>query len=66
MPTLVDLTQEIYHDQPVYHTHQKTVMWTDSSYEAVEHQLRKRLGGDDPPFTFETRALLLCDHGPTT
>jgi len=65
MATYVDLTQEIYHDQPVYHTHQKTAMWTDSSHESVERQLRKRLGGDDPPFTFETRSLLLCDHGPT-
>lgn len=64
MAELVDLAQEIYHDQPVYHTHQKTAMWTDTSHEESERMFRQELG-EDPPFTFETRALLLCDHGPT-
>ena len=64
MPEFVDLTQEIYHNHPVYHTHQQTAMWTDSSFEEIDHLIRKDLG-EDPPFTFETKAILLCDHGPT-
>ena len=64
MPELIDLTQEIYHDHPVYHTHQQTAIWTDTSHEESEHMFRKELG-EDPPFTFETQAILLCDHGPT-
>jgi kynurenine formamidase len=64
MPEFVDLTQEIYHDHPVYHTHQQTAIWTDTSHEETEHMFRKELGRE-PPFTFETQAILLCDHGPT-
>jgi len=64
MPTFVDLSQDIYDGQPVYHTHQKTVMWTDTSYEDSRHAFEKQLG-HEPPFSFETRAMLLCDHGPT-
>ena len=64
MPEFVDLSQEIYDGQPVYHTHQKTVMWTDTSFEDAEYMLEKELG-HEPPFTFETRAIMLCDHGPT-
>lgn len=64
MPQFVDLSQEIYHDQPVYHTHQKTVMWTDTSHEDSRYALEQELGRE-PPFTFETNAILLCDHGPT-
>lgn len=64
MPELVDLTQEIYHNHPVYHAHQQTAIWTDTSYGEAEHMFRKELG-EDPPFTFETKAILLCDHGPT-
>jgi kynurenine formamidase len=64
MVELIDLSQEIYEGQPVYHTHQDTVMWTDTSHEDVAHMLEKELG-EEPDFTFETRGLLLCDHGPT-
>lgn len=64
MPEYVDLAQPIYDGQPVYHTHQKTVVWTDSSHEEIRATLEAELG-EDPPFTFETRGLLLCDHGPT-
>lgn len=64
MAEFIDLTQEIYHGQPVYHTHQKTAMWTDTSHEDTEHMFGEELGRD-PPFTFETNAILLCDHGPT-
>lgn len=64
MAELIDLAQEIYDNHPVYHTHQKTVMWTDTSHEDTEHMFEQELGSE-PPFTFETRGLLLCDHGPT-
>lgn len=64
MAELIDLAQEIYHNQPVYHTHQKTVMWTDTSHEESKKMFENELE-EEPPFTFETRALLLCDHGPT-
>lgn len=64
MPEFVDLAQEIYDGHPVYHTHQKTVIWTDTSHEDTEHMFGEALG-EDPPFTFETRGMLLCDHGPT-
>lgn len=64
MPELIDLSQEIYHDQPVYHTHQKTAMWTDTSHEESRRMFENELE-EEPPFTFETRALLMCDHGPT-
>lgn len=64
MGEIIDLSQEIYEGQPVYHTHQDTVMWTDTSHEDIAHMLEKELG-HEPEFTFETRGLLLCDHGPT-
>ena len=64
MTELVDLSQEIYTKQPVYHTHADTVIWTDTSHEDTEHLFRTQLGGD-PPFTFESSVIQLCDHGPT-
>lgn len=64
MPEYIDLAQPIYDGHPVYHTHQKTVMWTDTSHDDVAAMLEQELG-EEPPFTFETRGLLLCDHGPT-
>jgi kynurenine formamidase len=64
MVELIDLAQEIYQNQPVYHTHQQTAIWTDTAHEESRHMFEQELG-EDPPFTFETRALLLCDHGPT-
>lgn len=64
MGEIIDLSQEIYEGQPVYHTHQDTVTWTDTSHEDIAYILEKELG-HEPEFTFETRGLLLCDHGPT-
>lgn len=64
MVTFVDLAQEIYENHPVYHTHQKTVLWTDTSHEEVAHLFGNEVDGE-PPFTFETNSLLLCEHGPT-
>ncbi|MFC7157794.1 cyclase family protein [Halomarina halobia] len=64
MVDIVDLAQPIYSGHPVYHTHQKTQIWTDTSHEDTAHVFSRELG-HEPPFTFETNALLLCDHGPT-
>jgi len=64
MPEYIDLAQPIYDGHPVYHTHQKTVVWTDTSHEDSEYLLEAELG-EEPPFTFETRGMMLCDHGPT-
>lgn len=65
MNRFVDLSQEIYTKQPVYHTHADTVIWTDTSHEDTEHLFREQLDGDDPPFTFESSVIQMCDHGPT-
>ncbi|MGB7912561.1 MAG: cyclase family protein [Desulfobaccales bacterium] len=55
---IIDLSQEIYTGMPVYPGHLKTVIWTHLSHE----ECRRQLGTD---FSYETRGLLLCDHGPT-
>ena len=55
---LIDLTQEIYQGMPVYPGHLKTVIWTHMSHE----ECRRMLGTG---FSYETRGILLCDHGPT-
>ena len=55
---IVDLSQEIYSGMPVYPGHLKTVVWTHLSHEECE----KALGTG---FSYETRGLLMCDHGPT-
>lgn len=65
MAEIIDLSQEIYTKHPVYHTHSDTVIWTDMSHADSEHMLRKQLNGDNPPFTFETNVIQMCDHGPT-
>jgi kynurenine formamidase len=55
---IVDLSQEIYQGMPVYPGHLKTVVWTHLSHEECQRQL-----GTD--FSYETRGILICDHGPT-
>jgi len=55
---IIDLSQEIYQGMPVYPGHLKTVIWTHLSHEECQRQL----GGD---FSYETRGIMLCDHGPT-
>ena len=55
---IIDLSQEIYQGMPVYPRHLKTIVWTHLSHE----ECRRQLGGD---FSYETRGILLCDHGPT-
>jgi kynurenine formamidase len=55
---IIDLSQEIYTGMPVYPGHMKTVVWTHLSHEECQRQL-----GTD--FSYETRGILMCDHGPT-
>lgn len=55
---IIDLSQEIYTGMPVYPGHLKTVIWTHLSHE----ECRRQLGTG---FSYETRGILFCDHGPT-
>jgi len=55
---IIDLTQEIYQGMPVYPGHLKTVIWTHLSHEECQRQL-------GTGFSYETRGIMFCDHGPT-
>ena len=55
---VIDLSQEIYQGMPVYPGHLKTVIWTHLSHEECQRQL-------GTGFSYETRGIMLCDHGPT-
>ena len=55
---IIDLSQEIYQDMPVYPGHLKTVVWTHLSHEECKRQL-------GTGFSYETRGIMFCDHGPT-
>ncbi len=56
--TIIDLSQEIYTDMPVYPGHAKTVVWEHMSHEDSGRQL-------GTGFSYKTSGLMLCDHGPT-
>jgi len=55
---IVDLTQEIYTGMPVYMGHPKTVVW-----DTHDHEETARLF--DGGFSYATKGMLFCDHGPT-
>lgn len=55
---IVDLSQEIYNGMPVYPGHLKTVIFTHMTHEECQRQL-------GTGFSYETRGILICDHGPT-
>ncbi len=55
---IVDLSQLIFQGMPVYPGHVKTVIWDHHSHEET-----RRLIGTG--FSYETRGLLMSDHGPT-
>ena len=55
---IIDLSQEIYQGMPVYPGHLKTVIWTHLSHEECGRQL-------GTGFSYETRGIMVCDHGPT-
>jgi kynurenine formamidase len=58
MPRLIDLSQEIYQGMQVYPGHLKTVVWEHQGHGETASRFE---GG----FSFQSRGLLLCDHGPT-
>jgi kynurenine formamidase len=58
MSKIIDLTQEIYQGMPVYPGHQKTIIWTHHTHEDTVKNFE---GG----FSYQSRSLLLSDHGPT-
>ncbi|MCE5206830.1 MAG: cyclase family protein, partial [Chloroflexi bacterium] len=55
---IIDLSQEIYQGMPVYPGHLKTVVWTHLSHDECKRQL-------GTGFSYETRGIMFCDHGPT-
>jgi len=55
---IIDLSQEIYTDMPVYPGHAKTVIWEHMSHE----ESRRQIGSG---FSYRTSGIMLCDHGPT-
>jgi kynurenine formamidase len=55
---IIDLSQEIYQGMPVYPGHLKTVVWTHMSHEECQRAL-------GTGFSYETRGIMFCDHGPT-
>jgi len=58
MTTLIDLSQDIYQGMYVYPGHLKTVIWEHHTHE----ETRKNFEGG---FSYQSRGLLLSDHGPT-
>ncbi len=58
MSRLIDLSQEIYQGMNVYPGHLKTVIWEHHLHE----ETRKNFEGG---FSYQSRGLLLSDHGPT-
>lgn len=58
MPTLVDLSQEIYQGMPVYAGHLKTVVFQHHTHEETAPNF-------DSDFSYQSLGLMMCDHGPT-
>jgi kynurenine formamidase len=58
MPTIIDLTQDIYQGMYIYPGHLKTVIWEHHSH----GETRRNFEGG---FSYQSRGLLLSDHGPT-
>ena len=58
MPTVIDLSQEIYQGMPVYPGHLNTVMWDYHTHESTA-------GWFESDLTYATRGIIMSDHGPT-
>jgi kynurenine formamidase len=58
MAEVIDLTQEIYQGMPVFPGHLKTIIWDHMTYEESEKIM-------DKGYSYTSKGLLLCDHGPT-
>ena len=55
---VIDLSQPIYSGMPVYKGHLETVIWTHVTHEQTAPAF-------DGGFSYQTRGITLCDHGPT-
>jgi len=55
---IIDLSQEIFNNMPVYPGHLKTVIFQHMSHEESQRNL-------GTGFSYQTSGLLMCDHGPT-
>lgn len=55
---IIDLSQEIYTDMPVYPGHAKTVIWEHMGHEETGRAL-------GTGFSYKTSGIMICDHGPT-
>jgi kynurenine formamidase len=58
MSRVIDLTQEIYTGMPVFPGHLKTIVWDHVTHEEMAKVMEEG-------YSFQTRGLLFCDHGPT-
>ena len=58
MPTIVDLSQEIYQGMPVYPGHLNTVIFDYHTHENTQGVMESDL-------TYATHGIILSDHGPT-
>jgi kynurenine formamidase len=58
MGKIIDLSQEIFQDMPVYPGHVKTVIWQHHKHEDTGRALKGK-------FSYASMGLLLSDHGPT-
>lgn len=59
---LIDLSQEIYQGMPVYPGHLNTTIWDYDTHESTGKKIKETFNTE---FSYETRGLILCDHGPT-
>lgn len=55
---VIDLSQEIYNEMPVYPGHAKTVIWQHMSHDEAERNI-------GTGFSYQTSGIMMCDHGPT-
>ena len=58
MQKAIDLSQEIYTGMPVFPGHMKTLVWDHVTHAECAKSM-------DPGYSYTTRGLLMCDHGPT-
>ncbi len=58
MQKVFDLSQEIYTGMPVFPGHMKTLVWDHVTHAECAKSM-------DPGYSYTTRGLLMCDHGPT-
>ncbi len=58
MQKAIDLSQEIYTGMPVFPGHMKTLVWDHVTHAECAKNM-------DPGYSYTTRGLLMCDHGPT-